>query len=88
MDEATNPRIVGLVASSTTVDSSLPLALLQFVNLFFQSQNEGIKLRNIGGVVALFMFAKAEEISDILGTPAVEVEFILLQDQLSPGFVT
>ena len=41
-----------------------PLGLLQFVDLFFQFQNERIKLRNVGRVVALFVSSEAEQVCD------------------------
>ena len=58
------------------------------MDLFFQFLNEWIKLRNVPSIIALFMFSEAEQVRDVLRSPAVEVEFILLQQQLPQRFIS
>ncbi len=57
------------------------------MDLFFEVLNERIELRDVGRVVALFVLAEAEQVRDILRSPAVEVEFIFLQDELAKRFI-
>ena len=42
--------------------------------------DERVELGNLDGVLTLLLFAKPEEISPVLRTPAMEEEFVLFAD--------
>ena len=73
--------------SLTNPDTCKSCDLLQLVDLFFQVLDERVKLCNVGGVVALFVFSEAEQVGDVLRTPAMEIEFVLFHDQASHVFI-
>ena len=68
-------------------DHRPPLWLLEFVDLLFEFLNERIELGNVGRVVSLLVLSKAKQICNVLWSPAVEVQFILLQQQLPQRFI-
>ena len=64
-----------------------PLGLLQFMDLFFEFQNKRIKLGNVSGIVTLFVFSEAEQVSDVLRSPAMKVQFVFPEQQLPQRFI-
>ena len=46
----------------------------------FPFRDERVELGNLDGVLALFLFAKPEEVSPVFGAPTMEEEFVLFAD--------
>src|SRR5712692_4837464 len=57
--------------------------LAQPGNLFFQLLDERVEFRNLPGVLPLLVLAEAEQVGLVLGTPAVKVQTVLLDDYLA-----
>ncbi len=51
----------------------------------FPFGDEGFELRDLDGVLALFVFSEAEEVGPVGGAPAMEEEFVLLADAGEQG---
>src|SRR3954468_18677746 len=52
----------------------------QVVNRGFQLLDDGVELGDFYGVLALLVFAEAEDVGLVLGTPAVEVFLVFAND--------
>ncbi len=58
----------------------LVLQVAELGDTGFPFGDERIELGNLDGVLALLVFAEAEEIGPVLRTPAVKEEFVLFAD--------
>src|SRR5690606_37032297 len=52
-------------------------------DLLLGFSHQRIELRDLDGVVALFVLAEAEQVGEVLRPPAVEVELVLLLNRLA-----
>src|SRR4051794_21735488 len=55
----------------------------ELIDLRFELLDDGVELGDFYGVLALLVFAEAENVGLILGTPAVEVFLVFLNDGLA-----
>jgi hypothetical protein len=57
------------------------------MDLLFEVLNEWIKLGDIGRIVSLLVLSEAKQIRNVLWSPAMKVQFVLLQQQSTHRFV-